>query len=305
MQSVTADRQPDAVTIGAFVVLIVLAGGNAVGIKIAGDELDAFWGAILRFGVAGLIFALAMAAGSVPMPRGRALLGALVYGLLAFGAAFGLAFVAIPMIGAGAAQVLLGTIPLITLVLAPLHGLERFRPRATIGSVIALAGVGILGADRLALDIPLEGIALALVVAVLLAEAGVIAKLTPGAHPIATNAIGMLAGACLLVPVSLLAGERWTLPIQPDTWAAMAYLVLVGSVVVFWLFIFVVRRWTASASSFQFLLIPLATIPFSVALTGEVVTSTMLIGGAVVLLGVYIGVFAPALGRERSQARQA
>ena len=305
MKSVTTDRQPDAVTIGAFVVLIVLAGGNAVGIKIAGDELDAFWGAILRFGGAGLIFALAMAAGRVPMPRGRALLGALVYGLLAFGAAFGLAFVAIPMIGAGAAQVLLGTIPLITLVLAPLHGLERFRPRATIGSVIALAGVAILGADRLALDIPLEGIALALVVAVLLAEAGVIAKLTPGAHPIATNAIGMLAGACLLVPVSLLAGERWTLPIQPDTWAAMAYLVLVGSVVVFWLFIFVVRRWTASASSFQFLLIPLATIPFSVALTGEVVTSTMLIGGAVVLLGVYIGVFAPALGRERSQARQA
>ena len=305
VKSVTTDRQPDAVTIGAFVVLIVLAGGNAVGIKIAGDELDAFWGAILRFGGAGLIFALAMAAGRVPMPRGRALLGALVYGLLAFGAAFGLAFVAIPMIGAGAAQVLLGTIPLITLVLAPLHGLERFRPRATIGSVIALAGVAILGADRLALDIPLEGIALALVVAVLLAEAGVIAKLTPGAHPIATNAIGMLAGACLLVPVSLLAGERWTLPIQPDTWAAMAYLVLVGSVVVFWLFIFVVRRWTASASSFQFLLIPLATIPFSVALTGEVVTSTMLIGGAVVLLGVYIGVFAPALGRERSQARQA
>ena len=203
------------------------------------------------------------------------------------------------------AQVLLGTIPLITLVLAPLHGLERFRPRATIGSVIALAGVAILGADRLALDIPLEGIALALVVAVLLAEAGVIAKLTPGAHPIATNAIGMLAGAGLLIPVSLLAGERWTLPSQPDTWAAMAYLVLVGSVVVFWLFIFVVRRWTASASSFQFLLIPLATIPFSVALTGEVLTSTMLIGGAVVLFGVYIGVFAPALGRERSQARQA
>ena len=74
---------------------------------------------------------------------------------------------------------------------------------------------------------------------------------------------------------------------------AAAYLVLAGSVVVFWLFIFVVRRWTASAVSFQFLLIPLATIPFSAALTGEVITSLMLVGGAVVLLGVYIGVFRP------------
>ncbi|MFN2419609.1 MAG: DMT family transporter [Candidatus Limnocylindria bacterium] len=131
--------------------------------------------------------------------------------------------------------------------------------------------------------------------ALLLAEAGVVAKMTPGAHPIATNAVGMLAGVALLVPISLLAGEDWVLPRQADTWAAVAYLVLAGSVAVFWLFIFVVRRWTASAVSFQFLLIPLATIPFSAVLTGEVITPLMLVGGAVVLSGVYIGAFAATL----------
>ena len=291
-------ERPDTRTLVAFLTLIILAGGNAVAIKIIGDELDAFWGALMRFGAAGIIFAALMLVWRVPVPRGPALVGAVLYGLLGFGAAFGIAFVAIPMTGAGAAQVLLGLVPLLTLILVPFHGLEKFQPRAFIGSLVALIGVAILAADRIALDIPLEGIAMALVVALLLAEAGVIAKMTPGAHPIATNAVGMLAGVALLLPLSLLAGEDWVLPRQPDTWAAAAYLVLAGSVAVFWLFIFVVRRWTASAVSFEFLLIPLATIPFSAVLTGEVITPLMLVGGAVVLVGVYIGAFAPALWRR-------
>lgn len=291
--------QPDSLTIAAFVCLIVLAGGNAVAINILSGELDAFWGAILRFGAAGLIFALLMIGLRVPLPVGRALLGALLYGLLGFGAAFGLAFVAFPVTGAGAGQVILATVPLLTLILAPLHRLEGFRPRAAIGAIVALAGIAVLAADRIALDVPFVGIAQLLVAALFIAEAAIVAKLTPDAHPIATNAIGMLAGAALLVPVSIVAGERWVLPSQQDTWLAAVYLVLVGSVVVFWLFIFVVRRWTASASSFQFLLIPLATIPFSALLTGEVVTPIMLVGGAIVLLGVYVGVFAGPEMKDR------
>lgn len=291
-------ERPDTLTLVAFVILVVLAGGNAVGIKIVGDELDAYWGATMRFGAAGIIFAALMLALRVPIPRGPALVGAVLYGLLGFGAAFGIAFVAIPMTGAGAAQVLLGLVPLLTLILVPVHGLEKFQPRAFFGSLVALVGVAILAADRIALDIPLEGIALAIVAALLLAEAGVVAKMTPDAHPIATNAVGMLAGVALLVPMSLLAGEDWVLPRQADTWAAVAYLVLAGSVVVFWLFIFVVRRWTASAVSFEFLLIPLATIPFSAVLTGELITPLMLVGGAIVLIGVYVGAFAPRRKRR-------
>jgi drug/metabolite transporter (DMT)-like permease len=290
---------PDALTAVAFGVLVILAGGNAVGIKIIGEELDAFWGAALRFGAGAVIFAALMLAMRVPVPRRAALAGAVLYGLLGFGAAFGIAFVAIPMVGAGTAQLLLGLVPLLTLVLVPFHGLEAFQPRAFIGSLVALAGIAILAADRLALDIPPEGIGLAIVVALLLAEAGVVAKLTPRAHPIATNAVGMLAGVALLLPVSWLAGETWVLPTRADTWAAAAYLVVAGSVAVFWLFIFVVRRWTASAASFQFLLIPLATVPFSALLTGERITPFMLVGGAVVLGGVYIGVFATSLRLRR------
>jgi len=264
-----------------------------VGIDIAADELDPLWAASLRFFAAGLIFAALMVGRRVPLPRGGALVGALLYGGLTFGAAFGIAFVAIPMTGAGAGQLLLGLVPLLTLLLVPIHGIEPFRLRAVLGSLIALMGVGILAADRISLDIPWQGIGLAFIAALLLAEAGVVVKMTPRAHPIATNAVGMLTGVALLLPLSWLAGEAWILPTQSDTWAAMGYLVFAGSVVVFWLFVVVIGRWTASAVSFQFLLIPMTTVPISAFLTDEVVTPVMLLGGAVILAGVYLGALAP------------
>ena len=280
-------------TLAAFVLMVVLAGGNAVAIDIVAQELDPFWAAGLRFGSAGLLFAALMAISGVPLPTGRALAGAILYGVLGFGVAFGLAFLAIPLTGAGAAQLLLGLVPLLTLILAPLHRLERFRLRAVVGSLVALAGVAFLAGDRLSLAIPLEGIVLAVAVALLLAEAGVVLKLTPRVHPIATNAVGMLAGTALLLPTSLVLGETWVLPVQSDVWTALGYLVLAGSVGVFWLFVYVIARWSASVVSFEFLLIPMATIPFSALLTDEVVTPAMLLSGAVILVGVYLGVVMP------------
>jgi drug/metabolite transporter (DMT)-like permease len=283
----------DRLILAAFVLMVVLAGGNAPAIDIARQELGPFWSAALRFAAAGLVFAALMVVQRVAIPRGGALLGSILYGVIAFGAGFGLAFIAIPMIGAGAAQLLLGLVPLLTLVLAPLHGLEPFRARAIIGALVALAGVAILAADRISLDVPFLGILLALAVALLLAEAGIVVKLTPRAHPVATNAVGMLTGAALLLPVSAIVGEPWMAPAQQDSWLAMVYLVVLGSVAVFWLFLVVLARWSASTVSFEFLLIPLATIPISWLLTGEVITPIMLLAAAVILAGVYFGAFAP------------
>jgi drug/metabolite transporter (DMT)-like permease len=118
--------------------------------------------------------------------------------------------------------------------------------------------------------------------------------MTPRADPIATNAVGMLTGAAMLLPLSLVVGEHWVLPMQDDTRLALAYLIVAGSLAVFWLFLYVLRRWDASVVSFEFLLIPLATIPFSALLTHELITPIMLLGGALILAGVYVGVLAPS-----------
>jgi hypothetical protein len=48
-------QEPDPTTLGAFVLLVVLAGGNAPAIRYVsceGCELDPFWSAALRFSLA-------------------------------------------------------------------------------------------------------------------------------------------------------------------------------------------------------------------------------------------------------------
>ena len=52
--------QSDRATLAAFVLVSVLAGGNAVGVRLSNRELDPLWGAGLRFVSAALILLLVM-----------------------------------------------------------------------------------------------------------------------------------------------------------------------------------------------------------------------------------------------------
>jgi drug/metabolite transporter (DMT)-like permease len=69
----------------------------------------------------------------------------------------------------------------------------------------------------------------------------------------------------------------------------MAYLIGPGSVAVFILALYILARWTASATSYAFLLFPLVAVVLGALMLDEPVQPTFVIGGAIVLAGVYIG----------------
>ena len=276
-----------------FVAIALIGGGNPVGVAIVVDELDPLWAAAVRFIAAGAIFALGMAVFRIPIPHGRALAGSLLYGLFGFFAAFTCLFWGLQETPPGTGQVIIALVPLLTLGFAIAHGLEQFSLRALVGSLIALGGLAFLVSDRIEADVPLLSLLAMVAGAVFLAESGVILKLTPRAHPVASNAVGMLAGSVGLLGLSALVGDAWLAPAQSDTWAAMVFLVLGGSVAVFGLYAFLLGRWTASAVSYILLLQPLPTLVYSALLRGEPLTPALLVGGAVMLLGVYIGAFGP------------
>lgn len=52
-------------------------GTNFVAVRFSNQELPPFWGAGLRFAAAALVLSAAAALGRFPLPRGRALAGAL------------------------------------------------------------------------------------------------------------------------------------------------------------------------------------------------------------------------------------
>ena len=134
----------DQVALASFVLMSVLAGGNAVAIRFSNRELDPLWGASVRFALAAALLLTAMVALRLAVPRGRALLGAVVYGALTFGAAFALAYYALVEIQAGFGQTLLALVPLATLLLAVAQRQERFRAAALGGALIALVGVAVM-----------------------------------------------------------------------------------------------------------------------------------------------------------------
>lgn len=281
----------------AFLGIVVLGGFNGTAIRLSSAELAPFWGGALRFGLASAIFFAIVIARRVPLPRGRALVGSLIYGLLGFGTVFALVYWGVIEAGAGMAQVVLALAPLLTLLLAVLQGIERFRLQSLLGSLVAVAGIALVFVERAGAQVISLSLLAILVGAVAIAEANVVIKRFPRSNPISNNAVAMAAGALLLIAFSLIAREPWIIPQRLETQISVAYLVLVGSVVVFTLFLIVIERWTASATSYSFLLMPLVSVLAAAAILGEPITPALVVGGALVLVGVYLGAFAPSFSR--------
>lgn len=285
---------PDSKTLAAFGLFILLAGGASVAVRITYGEMAPFYSGAARFALAGVLFWVFLLVRRIPLPRGQALLGAVLFGTLSVGLAF--TFIAWGLVETPAStyQVLMALVPLLTIFFAYLHGIERIRWQGLLGSLLAVAGIAVVvgGASG-------EGLSLPHVLAIIagaacLSEAGVIAKKFPRSHPVATNAIAMTIGAIMLSAISLITNEPWVIPTQVDTWVAFGYLFIFVTFIVFLLYLYVLGRWTASGTSYGFVIIPLVTVVVAASLAGEQITIGFIAGGVLVLAGVIVGALLPS-----------
>jgi drug/metabolite transporter (DMT)-like permease len=289
---VNLDR--DRIALAAFVFGTVLAGGNAVGVRFSNRELDPFWGAGLRFLLAAVLLGAVVAVLRLTLPRGRALLGTVLYGTLIFGGAFALMYYALVRLHAGLAQTLLALVPLATLLLAVAQRQERLRVAAVVGTLLSVAGIGVISEVSGRESVPALSLLAVLGAVLCLAQATVLVRHFPPVHPVVMNAVGMATGAAILVVVSMLARESIVVPERDATWLALLYMVVLGSGPVFVLYLVVVRLWSASRAAYTFVLIPVVTVLLSAWLDDEPVGIGLVLGGALVLAGVYVGALRPA-----------
>lgn len=273
----------------ALVVGGALAGGNAVGIRYTNRELDPLFGAGTRFAAAALALAVVARARRLELPRGRALSGVAVFGVLNFAGAFGFGYYALVHIDAGVGSALLALTPLMTLAVAVLHREERIRRDALLGGALAVIGVAFISNASLSGSAPMLAVGAAFASVVCFAEAAVLVRRFPPVAPIMTNAIAMGVGSAVLLAASIAARETWTIPSRRATWIAFAYLVVVGSMVVFLLYLFVLRHWEASRAVYFDVLIPPVAVVLSAWLDDESISVGLVIGGSLVLAGAYVG----------------
>jgi drug/metabolite transporter (DMT)-like permease len=285
----TRSQLVDSRTLAAFGAMVVIGGMNVVAVRLSDRGLAPFFGAGIRFLLAAVLLYVLISFRRIPLPTRAQLKGTLLYGLFGFGVSYAFAYVALLSLSSGVAAVLMGAVPLITLLLAVAHGVERFRGRALIGAVIAITGIAVLVGVQSTVHIQIGALLLMLGGAVSASESSVVLKKYPTGHPLATNAVAMGFGGVLLLVISLIFREHWALPSGSATWASLVYLVVVGSIALFWLFLFTIKRWAASRVAYLFVLTPIVASLAGAALAGDAVTPAMVAGGFIVLAGVYVG----------------
>jgi drug/metabolite transporter (DMT)-like permease len=285
-------KVPKQPVLVAFGMIVLFTGINALAVKSTEAELPPFFGAGLRFGAAAIVIIILMLILRLPLPRGRSFVGAVLFGILGSGISRALLYYALEKLPSGPSMVLLALVPLLTFLFACMHKLEIFSFKSLAGSFLALGGIAVIVQGRINTDMPILPALAVVGAAACFAEATVIIKIFPQSHPITTNAVALTTGSIFLFILSALSGEVPTLPSSITTWESLIYLILIGSVATFILTIYVINHWTASASSYQYVLFPIITIILGVELAHEAMSGGLVIGTCLVLSGVYIGAIA-------------
>jgi drug/metabolite transporter (DMT)-like permease len=285
-------QRPGRLVLIAFAFVVVVGGSNFVAVRFSNRELPPFYGAGLRFALATVLLAAIVALSRIPLPRGRALTGAIVFGVLNFFASYAFFYWGLQKVPAALGGVVFGAIPLLTFLLAVVQRQEQFRWRALVGASIAISGVAVMIGTPGKGDVPFLYLLAVIASAAGAAEAAVVVKHFPAVHPIAMNSVAMAVGTVCLLALSAAHGERWTVPSEPATLWALAFLVPVGSVGLFIGYVYVVQHWTASGASYQFVLFPIVTALTGALIADEPLRPAIAVGGALVIVGTWVGALA-------------
>lgn len=189
-------------------------------------------------------------------------------------------------ITAGLASILNAAVPIMTALIGAVWLRDRLGAGRVAGLVIGMAGVVLLAADKADFKPGGSGWALLAMVGATLCY-GFAANFTKrhltGVPPM-VNAVGsQIVSAVALTPFAL-----WTWPAQPPAplaWAAAAVLGVGCTAIAYVLFFRLIERVGASRAVTVTFLVPVFGTLWGALFLGESVTGSMLLGGAVVLLG--------------------
>ena len=284
-------NRPSAAVLVVFVAVVLIGGTNFVAVRFSNRELPPFWGAGLRFAIAGALLVGFAAWRHIRLPLGSRFAGVALLGVLNFGLAYAFAYWGLLQAPSAMAATFVALVPLMTFFMTTALGMESFRWSGVVGGAVAVTGVALVFVDQLRATVPPAALAALFLQAVAVAVSTVLLKRLPRADPIGTNAVAMLCGAAFLLAVALLARETPVLPSRPEVWIAFLYLVTLGGIGLFIGVVFIVLRWTASASAYVTVLFPVVTVAVGAILAGELVSFQFVGGALLVMIGTYVGAF--------------
>jgi len=282
--------------VAAFAAIYVIWGSTYLGIRIAIETLPPLLMAGMRFIVAGPLLYVLARRGGAPRPTGVQWRATAIVGALLLLGGNGFVTLAEQRVSSGLAALLVATVPL-WMVLLDWVFLRAIRPSSKVFVGLALGLVGIvllIGPADLLGDhrVDILGAGMLTLAALSWSIGSLYARRAalPDA-PLLGTAMEMSAGGILLVLAAGVKGE-W---IQVDfasvslrSWLALSYLTLLGSIVAFTAYTWLLRVSTPARVSTYAYVNPVVAVVLGWAVAGETLTLQMLLAAAVIVLAVVI-----------------
>ncbi len=273
-----------------WLLLCCIWGSTWLFIKIGLRDLPPISFAAIRFLIAVLILTAIIAVRRLALPRSSKdwwmLAGT---GVLAFSLNYGLIFWGEQYISSGLAALLQATIPAFGLVIAHIHlPAERMTPLKFVGVILGIAGVGVIFSNQLTFAGPkaLAGSVALVISSICVAYSNVLVK----AYAKNLEPTLIAGGQMCLFPLAIIGFATEGSPLNFH-WTGMAiislfYLAIVGSVIAFILYYWLVRRIDVTKSMLIALVTPVTAVLLGMLVLHEEMNWRTLVGGALIMSGI-------------------
>jgi drug/metabolite transporter (DMT)-like permease len=281
-------------TLLAFGFIYFVWGSTYLAIRVGVHEVPPLMFAAMRFFAAGgALYAWTMMRGERAPARGE-WISACILAFLIFVCDYGLLFWAEIRVPSGIAAVMMATIPVfIALGEIVFLGTQRLTLRLAIALVVGMAGVAVLTLRTLNLSgAPVEPLAAAaLIVASMSWAIGTILtrKLDLPASKTVSSGAQMLAGGIMLFVASAAFGEFGRFDVRSvssGAWWALAYLVVVGSIIGFTAYVWLLHHQSPTKVGTYAYVNPVVAVIVGYFLGGEELGMRTVVGTALVIVSV-------------------
>ncbi len=222
----------------------------------------------------------------------RQLGSAALVGVLLLTCGNGAVAVAEQTLPSGLAALLVAAMPLWLVALRALFG-DRPRRLTVVGTLVGFAGIAVLARPGSAgPDVKAWGAIVVLVGTLSWAIGTFLSpRLDMPGSPFVATTYEMLAAGAVMLLVALVSGELRGLDlaaVPAEGWWALAYLIVVGSIVAFTAFVWLTRSAPLSLVSTYAYVNPVVAVLLGMLLLSEPLTAAVVAGGSLAVLGVAI-----------------
>lgn len=302
----TTSARPTALTLwGALVIVYVVWGSTYLAIRVLVEDMPPLLTAGARFVIAGLLAAAILAVRHGPgvlRVRPVELRGAAIVGVLLLAGGNGGVSLGERTVPSGIAALLVAMVPLWVILLRRASG-DRPRALTWIGVLVGFVGLGVLVLPGGGGGWGLAGMALIIGAAASWAIGSFASQRMPvPANPFVATVWEMLAGGLALGVAGMVRGER----VEPlsaystESLLAFGYLIVFGSLVAFTAYVWLLENARLSLVSTYAYVNPVVAVALGAVLLDEAITVPVVVGGAVVVLGVALVVTAERAGSAGS-----